>query len=128
MKIPKISTIENNKLLFLLNQEGFNAKENKTLFGSKYITLKNQEIDFIIQNKNNEYNLETITPTWVKIMSFIIAIILGSIIMSIIMGQVMITAGGFVIYIAGAMMGDIFYKKNKKETLLSTFNAINNLV
>jgi lipopolysaccharide/colanic/teichoic acid biosynthesis glycosyltransferase len=130
MKITMKNEMSNQQLISLLNENEIKAVEKSLLFG-KQITIEENESSFTVKTKKKVLTLDVFAPRWVRIVGGLGALVVVSILMSMIYGQLVIAKGGVLFILAlygGSFISEKLYKAPKENDLKLMFEKINKLI
>ncbi len=122
--------LSNQQLVSLLNDNGIKTVEKSFLFG-KQITIENNESSFTIKIKKKVLTLDVLAPIWVRIVGGLGALVILSIFMSMIYGELVLAKGGALFILAlfgGSFISEKLYKSPKANDLKLMFDKINKLI
>lgn len=127
MKVTKTNSLTNSQIIEKLSENYFETTEKSTLWG-QIITAKVGKLSFMIKNKKNFYTLELVIPNGVMILSFVIGLVLASILTTVIYGQVVIIKGGFIVVLISILIGSSIYKSQNSKSVKFYYEKIKKIL
>ncbi len=123
MKISKTNPLTNLEIIERLKAVGISSSAK-----GKFVIVKINKTSFIVRNRPKEYRVELIVPQSVMIVSFIIGMVVFSILASVIFGQAVVVKGGIVGVSISLLIGSAIYKSQNKETVKFGYQKIQEIL
>jgi hypothetical protein len=124
MKVEIENSLSDLQIVEILNKNGISANLKSILFSGKQIQAVDKGMAVMIKNKGTELIIEIVVPIWVRIVALVSSIIITSLVLTAITGDVVVVNGGFIVILLGLFIGDAIYKSTKSDELNDFCNSI----